>query len=60
MNEIGIVKLENMGALPFFSVHYKGHRLNRISNKHCSETQGNCFDLVNKYLKIRWNNGYNT
>ena len=27
LTDIGIVKLEDMGTLPFFSVHYKGHAI---------------------------------
>ena len=29
--EIGLVEMKDMGTLPYFSVHYKGHRLDRES-----------------------------
>jgi len=29
LTEIGIVQMEDMGTVPYFSVHYKGHRLKR-------------------------------
>ena len=56
--DIGIVQMKDMGTLPYFSVHYKGHRLNRKDDKHCSETGGNCFKLAKKYLEFKWNNAY--
>jgi hypothetical protein len=56
MKEIGIVSMEEMGTLPFYSVHYEGHRLKRIPDKHCNETKDDCFALVNKYFEIKWNN----
>ena len=51
--------MKDMGSLPYFSVHYKGHRLDRKS-KHCDETGGDCFKLLNKYLKIEWDNAHET
>ena len=56
MTEIGIVKLEDMGTLPFFSVHYKGKQLPIKSEKYCNETKGDCFEYVQKYLDIKWIN----
>lgn len=55
MKEIGKIKLDEMGTLPFYGVHYKGHRLDRRSED-CQETGGDCFQLTTKYLKLRWNN----
>ena len=48
-----------MKTLPFFAVHYKGHRLNRKS-KHCNETNEDCFKLTTKYLDIKWKNAIET
>lgn len=59
MKEIGLVQMKDMGTLPYFSVHYKGHRLDRESH-HCKETGGDCFNLTMKYLKIKWNNAFET
>ena len=52
--------MKDMGSLPYFSVHYKGHRLNREEKTHCNETGGDCFKLATKYLEIKWNNAYET
>ena len=60
MNEIGLVSMDEMGTTPFYSVHYDGHRLKRTDDKHCKETQGDCFKLTQKYLKIIWNNARQT
>lgn len=46
--------------MPFFSVHYKGHKLKRESEKHCSETAGNCFEFVQQFLEIKWKNAFQT
>lgn len=56
MEDIGIVSLDEMGTLPFFSVHYEGKRLKRTKDKHCSETDDDCMSLINKYLVVKWNN----
>ena len=56
MEEIGIVSLEDMGTMPFFSVHYEGKRLKRTKDKHCSETEDDCMALINKYLVVKWKN----
>ena len=37
LTEIGIVKLEDMGSLPFFSVHYEGKQLPVKSKELCSD-----------------------
>ena len=57
-NKIGIVALDDMGTLPFFSVHYKGKHLPIKSEKkkECAETNGDCFKFVTKFLKIKWKN----
>jgi len=60
MKEIGLVKLEDMGTMPFFSVHHAGKRLKRTKSKHCEETGGDCMEFVNKYLDIKWNNPVQT
>ena len=39
LTEVGTVKLDDMGTLPFYSVHYKGHQLPRNSEKQC---KGDC------------------
>ena len=54
--EIGIVKLEDMGSLPFFAVHHKGHQLHIKSEKRCAETQGDCYKFTEKYLDLKWMN----
>ena len=46
-----------MGTLPFFSIHYKGHRLPRWSEKHCD---GDCFKFTNQFLEMKWNNAQET
>ena len=58
MDEIGIVSMEDMGTIPFFSVHYMGHRLKRTNDTHCigEGVNGDCFAFVTNYLKIKWNN----
>ena len=56
LTEIGNVELEDMGTLPFFSVHYKGKQLPSKSEKLCPETKGDCFEYVQKYLDIKWIN----
>jgi hypothetical protein len=45
-----------MGTRPFLKVHYEGKRLKRTHDKHCKETDGDCFKLVNKYFEVKWNN----
>jgi hypothetical protein len=50
--EIGLVEMKEMGTIPYFSVHYKGHRLKREDKKHCKETDNDCFKLAKKYLDI--------
>ena len=60
MKDIGIISLEKMGTLPFFSVHYEGKRLKRIPDKICKETKDDCMALVNKYFEIKWNNARET
>jgi hypothetical protein len=52
--------MKDMGTVPYFSVHYKGHRLNRKDDKHCKETGGDCFALAKKYLDFKWNNAFET
>ena len=49
-----------MKTLPFYSVHYKGHRLKRTKDDKCNETDGNCLEFINKYLDIKWNNAMET
>ena len=46
MAEIGIVELDHMGSIPFFSIHYKGKQLPIKSEKYCSETKGDCFEYA--------------
>ena len=60
MDDIGIIKMSEMGTMPFFSVHYEGHRLKRTMDKHCEETKGDCMALVNRYLTVKWNNARET
>ena len=60
MKEIGILTMEEMGTRPFFSVHYEGKRLKRTKDKHCKETEEDCFALVNKYFEVKWNNARQT
>ena len=37
MAEIGTLSLQEMGTLPFFSVHFYGHQLKIHDKKHCKE-----------------------
>jgi len=60
MDEIGTVNLKEMGTLPFFSVHYKGHQLKIKDDKHCPETKGDCLAFAKKYLKMEWTNAFET
>ena len=57
MTEIGIVSLDDMGTLPFYSVHYKGKQLSIESEEKC---QGSCLKFAQKYLEIKWVNVYKT
>ena len=52
LTDIGVVYLDDMGTLPFFSVHYKGKQLPVTSDKLCSETDGDCNKFAHKYLEI--------
>ena len=56
LNELGIVNFDEMGTMPFFSVHFRGKHLPIKSDKHCKETNGDCFKLVLKYLDFKWKN----
>ena len=60
LNEIGTVNMKEMGTIPFFSIHYKGHQLQIHDQKHCAETNGDCFAFASKYLKITWKNAFET
>ena len=60
LTEIGVVNLDDMGTLPFFSVHYRGKQLPLKSENHCAETKGDCYDYVHKYLDIKWKNAIQT
>jgi len=44
--DLGIIKLDDMGTLPFFSIHYKGKHLSIKSKEHCADTDGDCFKFT--------------
>ena len=45
-----------MGTMPFMDFQYKGNELprNGKATGQCAETNGDCFEFVKKYLKIKW------
>lgn len=47
-----------MGVNPFVHFSYKGHPLNKYSEKICHETGGDCFKWINQHLKIEFNSVY--
>ena len=55
--EIGVVKLKTMKAIPFYSFYYKNKEVMRHDPVMCKEFGGDCNQFVNKYIKIVWVNG---
>jgi hypothetical protein len=58
--QLGQVKLDEMGTMPYYSVHYEGNRLKRTNDPNCSETGGDCMAFIKKYLDIKWLNAKKT
>ena len=57
MKNLGLLSLEEMDTMPYFSIHYIGKRLKRTKDmENCAETEGDCMTLVNNYFKITWDN----
>ena len=60
LTEIGIIKLDDMGSLPFFAVHFKGKQVPRKSDEKCTagNAKGDCYIHVHTYLDIQWINAH--
>ena len=52
--QVGVLRLDQTNTIPFFSVYFKGKILPRLSEEYCSETNGDCYEFHNKYVKFEW------
>ena len=54
--KIGVQHLDKMGAIPVLEFKYKGKILkrNEFSEGQCRETNGDCFEFINKHLNITY------
>jgi len=46
----GEVSMDDMGT-PYYTLNYKNEHLNQTDNELCSETNGNCLEMVQKSIK---------
>ena len=52
LDKLGSIYIEDMDTMPYLSFMYKGKEMTTYDKDLCQETNGNCIELLNKYLKV--------
>ena len=50
--EFGVLNVTQMESTPFYAVYYKGYQLRPKLGELCVETNGDCTELMEKYLVL--------
>ena len=51
---LGNLSFEDMKVVPFVGFYYKSELLPLFDKEVCKETGGDCYKMIQKYLKIVW------